>query len=513
VRTPLEPTESERLSESLSVVSVMRGGNLMAEAVMDMIPSSTLRHVGIYRDSATLAAVEYYNKLPANMEGERCIVCDITCATAGTAVAAIEMLKERGATNITFMAVLACPEGLRYMMQRHPDVDIFVAGIDRTLSAGGEILPGLGDAGDRLYNTHSGDGESPADSVRYLLALKSVRISCSQILALGRAGSLPSFVVNMDAMSSLEDRVRASMDRAYPGGLATVPSHSRWRQLEQPGGADRVTELSASWGQAVHAKEAARRKIDLIVCSVLLDCADTGGWAFTEEGGAAAVGGAAGTALAHLAAFKAGAFSSVAAVPHMADADGLCAFSEKTLADAFQTGAANELPAAPARVSAITNLGKRVNENSKFFSAPTVAAREEFGGNRLRIGNLVDYLLTRCSTDSAGKYRLGDLWAIVQNGILAESDADYCKAPTIATGAESTITFHATAQWLVLSLLEPLAEVGIKFSGEEELTALADPQNGGLLVDSGVLTPRDATAYVIPPVIPAAIPVVGWSRC
>src|SRR5690554_1385594 len=125
----------------------------MVDGILRLIPTAKVGHVGLYRDPETLEPVEYYCKLPADVEERELIVIDPMLATGGSAVAAINYLKKRGAHNIKLMCLLAAPEGIERIQQEHPDVEIFTAAVDERLNEHGYIIPGLGDAGDRLFGT------------------------------------------------------------------------------------------------------------------------------------------------------------------------------------------------------------------------------------------------------------------------------------------------------------------------------------------------------------------------
>ena len=154
IETPLEAMDAPTLEgKKLVFASVLRAGNGLLEGMLDLVPAARVAHVGLYRDHDTLEAVEYYFKAPGALEDRVVIVVDPMCATANSATAAVEKLKERGARDIRFVCLLAAPEGLRAMHGAHPDVPIFTAAVDSHLNELGYIVPGLGDAGDRMYGT------------------------------------------------------------------------------------------------------------------------------------------------------------------------------------------------------------------------------------------------------------------------------------------------------------------------------------------------------------------------
>jgi uracil phosphoribosyltransferase len=154
IDTPLEAMDAPRLvGKKLCVVSILRAGSGILDGMLDLIPSARVGHVGLYRDPATLQAVQYYLKLPADVAERLVIVVDPMLATGNSAVAAIGRLKQAGATDLRFACLLAAPEGLRALAVAHPDVKVVTAAVDRELDSHGYIRPGLGDAGDRFFGT------------------------------------------------------------------------------------------------------------------------------------------------------------------------------------------------------------------------------------------------------------------------------------------------------------------------------------------------------------------------
>jgi len=154
VETPLESMQSPKLEgKKLCFVSILRAGNGLLDGMLDLIPSARVGHVGLYRDPKTLVPVEYYLKLPDAIGDRLCIAVDPMLATGNSAVAAVQRLKEAGATRLKFVCLLAAPEGVRNFAEAHPDVPVYTAALDRELNDHGYICPGLGDAGDRMYGT------------------------------------------------------------------------------------------------------------------------------------------------------------------------------------------------------------------------------------------------------------------------------------------------------------------------------------------------------------------------
>jgi uracil phosphoribosyltransferase len=154
IETPMEPMDAPILDgKKLVFASVLRSGNGLLEGMLELVPSARVAHIGLYRDHDTLQAVEYYFKAPEDIADRLIIVVDPMLATANSAIAAIEKLKERGANNLRFVCLLAAPEGIERFTKAHPDVPVFTAAIDSHLNEKGYIVPGLGDAGDRMYGT------------------------------------------------------------------------------------------------------------------------------------------------------------------------------------------------------------------------------------------------------------------------------------------------------------------------------------------------------------------------
>ncbi|CAM5471082.1 uracil phosphoribosyltransferase [Aquamicrobium terrae] len=154
IETPMENMDAPILEgKKLVFASVLRAGNGLLEGLLDLVPAARVAHIGLYRDHDTLEAIEYFFKAPSDLADRLVIVVDPMLATANSAIAAIDKLKARGATNIRFLCLLAAPEGIGRFTSAHPDVPVYTASIDRQLNEKGYILPGLGDAGDRMYGT------------------------------------------------------------------------------------------------------------------------------------------------------------------------------------------------------------------------------------------------------------------------------------------------------------------------------------------------------------------------
>lgn len=154
IETPLTEMEAPVLAgKKLALVSILRAGNGLLDGILELIPSARVGFVGLYRDEATLKPVQYYFKVPEGLDDRRVIVVDPMLATGNSSVAAVDLLKQSGAKDISFLCLLAAPEGVQRMHEAHPDVHIVTAALDKKLNGLGYIVPGLGDAGDRMFGT------------------------------------------------------------------------------------------------------------------------------------------------------------------------------------------------------------------------------------------------------------------------------------------------------------------------------------------------------------------------
>lgn len=153
IETPLEKTRGSKLSSDVILVPVLRAGLGMVNGFLQIIPEAKVGHIGLQRDEETLKPVEYYYKVPKNLESAEVVILDPMLATGGSASEALKYLKKRGASKMAFACIVAAPEGIEKINSEHPDVKIFAAAIDRELNSKGYIVPGLGDAGDRTFGT------------------------------------------------------------------------------------------------------------------------------------------------------------------------------------------------------------------------------------------------------------------------------------------------------------------------------------------------------------------------
>ena len=154
IETPLEKMKSRMLSgKKLCIVPILRAGNGFVDGLLQLVPAARVGHIGLYRDPETLGAVEYYLKFPEDLASRRVVIVDPMLATGHSAVAAVDRAKDAEATDIKFLCLIAAPEGLKTFHEAHPDVEVYTAAIDRELNDHGYILPGIGDAGDRIFGT------------------------------------------------------------------------------------------------------------------------------------------------------------------------------------------------------------------------------------------------------------------------------------------------------------------------------------------------------------------------
>ena len=155
IETPVAKTTQKQLAgKKLAIVPILRAGLGMVDGIMKLIPAARIGHIGMYRDEESLEPVEYFVKLPEDIDQREVLVVDPMLATGGSAVMAIDALKKRGATKIKLITLVSAPVGVETVQKAHPDVDIYTAGLDEGLNEHGYIIPGLGDAGDRLFGTH-----------------------------------------------------------------------------------------------------------------------------------------------------------------------------------------------------------------------------------------------------------------------------------------------------------------------------------------------------------------------
>lgn len=326
-------------------------------------------------------------------------------------------------------------------------------------------------------------------TVAYLRSPRAIRERCRALLELGLAEKLKHFRVDMERLPAVADYVLDVTRASYP--TLEIPVHSRWGHFDV-GGVRRNAELDARLAP-LPAAERARAKLDLVVTSVLLDAGSGPTWKYNESGGGT-YARSEGLAVASFRMFLAGAFSSDARQPLRADAEGLQRLSREALARGFQVTEANPLAGLDGRLTLLQGLGRALPRPGALFDmlaakGPRVPASEVLGQVLESLGTIWP---GRVTLDGVN---LGDVWHHSALG------------PEGSPG--SLVPFHKLSQWLTYSLLEPLEEGGITVTDLDALTGLPEYRNGGLLVDGGLLVPRDAR-LLTDAHVPGAEPIVEW---
>ena len=329
----------------------------------------------------------------------------------------------------------------------------------------------------------------PSSAVAYLRSPRAIRERCRALLELGTAGLLKHFRVDMDRLPAVADYVLAVTREAYP--TLDIPVHSRWGHFDV-GGVRRNAELDARLASLPRA-ERARAKLDLVITSVLLDAGSGPTWKYVEPGGGT-YARSEGLAVASFRMFLAGAFSSDPGQPLRADAEGLQRLTLESLARGFQVTEANPLAGLEGRLALLQGLGRALPRPGALYDmlaawGPRVPAAEVLGRVLESLGSIWPGRITLDGVN------LGDVWHHPVMG--AEGSPD------------SLVPFHKLSQWLTYSLLEPLEEGGITVTNLDALTGLPEYRNGGLLVDLGVLVPRDGR-LLTDAFPPGSEPIVEW---
>ncbi|WP_075005851.1 URC4/urg3 family protein [Stigmatella aurantiaca] len=328
---------------------------------------------------------------------------------------------------------------------------------------------------------------SPA--VAYLRSPRAVRERCHRLLELGRADRLPHFRVRMEQLPAVAGYVLKVTREAYP--TLDIPVHSRWGHFDV-GGVARNAELDARLA-SLPREERARAKLDLVITSVLLDAGSGPRWKYHEAGGGL-YARSEGLAVASFRMFLAGAFSSDPHQPLRADAAGLTGLTREALARGFQVTEANPLEGLDGRLSLLHGLGRVLPRPGALYDA--LAPR----GGTVRASEVLGLVLDRLGPIWPGRItldgvNLGDVWP---HSSLGPPES-----------ADGLVPFHKLSQWLTYSLLEPLAEGGLEVTHLDELTGLPEYRNGGLLVDLGLLVPRDGR-LLEEAFLPGSEPIVEW---
>jgi hypothetical protein len=309
----------------------------------------------------------------------------------------------------------------------------------------------------------------------YLLSAAAVRERCATVLAAAERGATRHFRLVPERLDGAVERVVAVTRRRYPD--LAVPVHSRWRHFSA-GGIERASLVAPGEGRA----ESARARLDLAIVSVLLDAGAGLGWAYREAETGLVVGRSEGLAVASVRAMQAGLFSADPARPWRADAAALAVLSADRLGEAFQHGPDNPLAGLGGRVLLLRRLGE------------VAAARPEIFGSPARLGHLYDFWRPRQPALPAPDMlrlvlrALGPIWPgrLTLGGVPL---GDCGRHDAVA--GDGIVPFHKLSQWLVYSLVEPLADAGFRITGLDRLTGLAEYRNGGLFIDCGALAPRE----------------------
>jgi Protein of unknown function (DUF1688) len=340
-----------------------------------------------------------------------------------------------------------------------------------------------------------------APTVASLLTADAVRVRSRMIFDAGRRGELAHFALHLDALPACAAFVAETIRQNYP--TLRVPPHSRWRHLNANG-----RDWSERLGDRLSKdrNERARQRIELAVTSVLLDAGAGPAWRWRDPVTGKDFARSEGLALASLEAFRDGLFSSDPAQPCRADAKGLAAVDAKKLSDIFQASDANPLVGIDGRVALLKRLGSALTKYEKIYGAPA------------RVGGLFDHLGSIDRSDDITAplllwlllSTLGSIWPgrLSMDGIQL-GDTWWHPAVDVAGKTKGLIPFHKLSQWLTYSLIEPIEEGGLIVDGWDGLTGLAEYRNGGLLIDMGVIVPRDP-ALPTTPLTPDHEAIVEW---
>ncbi|CAN0018382.1 unnamed protein product [Ectocarpus sp. 4 AP-2014] len=332
-----------------------------------------------------------------------------------------------------------------------------------------------------------------SERVATLRSLACIRERCGVIFDAAKSDTLAHFRLDLSKMDDVATFVQGLMDRDY-SSYDDVPYHSRWRHFEA-GGLDRTARLTAAWdgSKSCDELEKARRLVDLVVTSVLLDAGAGDVWKYTEKSTGFEAGRSEGLGVASFHMFGAGAFSSdTGSNPHRADSLGLKGLADDSVKRAFQVDDdANPLVGCDGRTQVLKRLGTALEEHPEFFET----------GGVFRPGNMVDYLLAEASDDSK-TVSITKVWEVVMYGLEAmwpagrtELDGrsmgdvwEHSALPDDGSGWSNLVPFHKLSQWMTYSLMEPLQQAaGLVLTETELMTGLPEYRNGGLLLDMGLL--------------------------
>jgi Protein of unknown function (DUF1688) len=332
-----------------------------------------------------------------------------------------------------------------------------------------------------------------ANTVDYLLSAAAVRERCAIVMAAAERGETRHFRLHLDRLDEAVARTVAVTRRRYPD--LDVPFHSRWRHFTV-GGVDRAALVAPDADPA----ERAQARLDLAIVSVLLDAGAGPGWSYREAETGLVVARSEGLAVASLRSMRAGLFSAEPGQPWRADAAALAAMTPDRLGQAFQHGPDNPLAGIKGRALLLRRLGE------------VAVAQPELFGSPARLGNLYDYWLPRRGSLPAPEMlrlllrAFGPIWPgrLSLDGVPLGDCGRHSAIP-----GDGIVPFHKLSQWLVYSLIEPLAEAGFNITDIDGLTGLAEYRNGGLFLDCGIIVPRDED-LLRQRFDPLSEPVVEW---
>lgn len=353
-----------------------------------------------------------------------------------------------------------------------------------------------------------GGAHSTAEAaIAYLQSPQAIRDRTRALFALAEQDQLQHFCYHPDALPAAADYVLAVMRQQYPDG--EIPFHSRWRHFEVQG-RSRLDLLEPELS-SLDPLEQARLKVDLAITSVLLDAGAGSRWRYVEPKTGIEFQRSEGLAIASFHAFTAGLFSSQPDHPWQADAHGLTQFTAANLAQAFQVDDDNPLLGLEGRVTLLQKLGHTLQQQPQFF-----------GTDAPRPGNLVDYWLTQATANRLSATTIlqtilqgfGPIWPgrVELAGVNLGDVWPHPQLPALSSNngpGSNLIPFHKLSQWLTYSLLEPLQDLGLTITDLDQLTGLAEYRNGGLFIDCGVLSLKDAAALELSQA-PGSPLIVEW---
>ncbi|EXJ91836.1 hypothetical protein A1O3_00386 [Capronia epimyces CBS 606.96] len=332
----------------------------------------------------------------------------------------------------------------------------------------------------------------------YLRSIHAVRERTKLVLEEAKGNGLIHFDVDMSKFQETANYVVSIIKRDFDGDYASIPPHGRWQHFEV-GGRPRITQLLQSWPTSIDNQERTRRLVDLFLVSVLLDAGAGTKWSYKSKESGKVYSRSEGLAVASLEMFKAGSFSSDPSQPHQVDAAGLSKLTIDALARGMQVSDSNPMSGLEGRTGLLIRLSSALQSNAEMF------------GVNGRPGNMIDYLMSHPTTQAASVpvVLLPTLWSVLMDGLssiwpatrttiqgIPLGDAWPCQAMPKSPPArpwENIVPFHKLTQWLCYSLMVPMSKLlNIHFAGAELMTGLPEYRNGGLLVDTGLLTLKQA---------------------